>query len=547
VLVELRVRNLGVIEDLALRLGDGMTALTGETGAGKTLLVEALELLLGGRADPALVRAGEEAAVVEGRFSGEFDDGETELVISREIPAEGRSRAYINGRMATASALAEAGASLVDLHGQHAHQSLLRQGVQRAALDRFAGVTTEEVDAAKATVRALDHRLAEIGGDHRALAREVDLLRFQLDEIDRAAILDADEEDRLLAAERSLGEAEALRMAAEAARVALGGGDDGAPDATDLVGTARSAISGRAPLSDLEVRLEVLAAELADLVAELRTRSEGYEDDPVRLAEVQARRRSLADLKRKYGPSLPDVITFGAEARQRLDDLESADSRREELAIEREAAAAQLEAAERRLGDARREAAPRLAREIEARLHALALPRARIEVSVPDGGSGEDVQFGFGANLGEATLSLAKVASGGELARAMLAIRLILTEAPPTLVFDEVDAGIGGEAALAVGRALAEVGQEHQVLVVTHLAQVAAFASSQVALEKRDLLDRTVTTARTVSGDERLAELSRMLSGQPSSEAARRHAEELLGVAAEMPGGIGEHAPERRA
>jgi DNA repair protein RecN (Recombination protein N) len=531
-LVELRVRNLGVIDDLVLSLDPGMTVLTGETGAGKTLLVEALELLVGGRADPALVRAGEEVAVVEGRFSGEFADGETELVVSREIPADGRSRAYLNGRMATASALAEAGASLVDLHGQHAHQSLLHQAAQRSALDRFAGVTTAEVDDAKATVQALDRRLTELGGDTRALAREVDLLRFQLEEIDGAAITDAGEEERLLVEERLLGDAEALRMAAETARDALGGADDGTPDATDLIGVAHAAISGREPLADLAVRLEDLAVEVRDVAAELRTRGEGYDDDPVRLAEVQGRRRLLADLRRKYGPGLSDVVVFGEGARQRLDDLEAGENRRAEISAAREAAVGALEDAERRLGDARRAAAPRLSREIEARLHVLALPRARIEISVPAHGSGEDVELGFGANPGEATLPLAKVASGGELARAMLAIRLILTEAPPTLVFDEVDAGIGGEAALAVGRALAELGEDHQVLVVTHLAQVAAFASAQVAIEKRELLGRTVTTARPVAGDERLAELSRMLSGQPSSEAARRHAEELLGVAA---------------
>lgn len=501
-----------------------MTALTGETGAGKTLLVEALELLMGGRADPTLVRAGTDGAVVEGRFSR---DG-TEMVVVREIPADGRSRAYIDGRMATAAALAEVGTGLVDLHGQHAHQSLLHQSAQRAALDRYAGVTTEHVENAQADVRALDERLADLGGDERALARELDLLAFQLDELESAALSDPEEDAFLQAEETVLSSAGALRQAVAEARDLLGQ-DDGS---RDLIGRASAALAHHEPLGDLGERLETVSAEIDDVLADLRGRSEGFEDDPERLAAVQERRRLLSELRRKYGVTLSAVIEFRDAARARLGDIQAGDARRAELAEQRDRALEALTAAEEALGDARRAAAPQLGQEIETRLRVLALPRARLEVSVPREGRGDAVEFRFGANAGEAALPLAKVASGGELARAMLATRLVLTDAPPTLVFDEVDAGIGGEAALYVGRALAELGERHQVLVVTHLAQVAAFATEQIAIEKRESADRTVTTSRPVSGEERLAELSRMLSGQPASLTARRHAEELLQVAA---------------
>ncbi|MGH9297242.1 MAG: DNA repair protein RecN, partial [Acidimicrobiales bacterium] len=511
-LVELRVRNLGVIDDLVLRVSPSMTALTGETGAGKTLLVEALELLVGGRADPSLVRAGEDAATVEGRFVTAGEDGEEEIVLGRELPADGRSRAYVNGQMATAAALAELGANLLDLHGQHAHQSLLHQRAQREALDRFAGVTTGDVDEARARVRGLDARLAELGGDERVLARELDLLRYQLDELGKAAVSSKDEEGSLEMEAAVLTGAESLRHAAIEARLSLDSDDPAAESPAsvqDLVGRAQSALAGQQPFVDIAARLEGLAAELADVAGELRQRAEKYFADPERLAEIGERRRLLSDLRRKYGPSLGDVMEFERMARVRLEDLEAGESRRTEIAREQDKASAELREAEQRLGDARRTAAPLLAKEIEAHLHRLALGNASLEIVLPPEGRGDEVEFRLSANPGEPPLPLARVASGGELARAMLATRLVTTEAPPTLVFDEVDAGIGGEAALAVGRALAELGQRHQVLVVTHLAQVAAFADEQVAIEKAEVRGRTITSARTVDGDERLAELSR--------------------------------------
>ena len=531
-LLELRVRDLGVIADLDLVLAPGMTALTGETGAGKTLVVEALELLLGGRADASMVRAGALEAVVEGRFVlfGQ------ELVVSRAVPTSGRSRAYADGRMVPASQLSELGDDLVDLHGQHAHQSLLRQSAQREALDTYAGADLEPVATAREELAAIEARLAELGGDPRALARTVDLLRFQTDEIAAAAIAALDEDETLVAEESSLAQVEAIRGAIAQARSALAGADAsqarGAEGALDLLGTAVTELCAFESVSDLGTRLRAAQADIDDIAHELRLRGEGLAEDPDRLQAVRERLRLFAELRRKYGSSLAEVLEFERAGSAQLEELARASDARSELEERRLKAIERLRLAEKRLGAERRAAAPKLASAVETHLHELALPGARLELWIGDDPGGSDVEFLLGANPGEPALPLAKVASGGELARAMLATRLVLSAAPPTLVFDEVDAGVGGEAALAVGRALAVIGRDHQVLVVTHLAQVAAFADQQVVVSKREEDGRTVARARPVSGEERVVELSRMLSGHPDSAAARRHAKELLALAA---------------
>jgi DNA repair protein RecN (Recombination protein N) len=530
VLLELHVRDLGVIADLDLVIAPGMTALTGETGAGKTLVVEALELLLGGRSDAAMVRAGALEAVVEGRFVL----GEREVVLSRTVPTSGRSRAYVDGRMAPASILAELAEDLVDLHGQHAHQSLLHQAAQRDALDSFAGADLEPVARARQQIAAIDGRLAELGGDPRELARAVDLLRFQVDEIGAAEITAPDEEDQLVVDEATLAQVESIRAAISRARIALAGPDDssarGGAGAIDLLGSATVELSAFDATSDLAARIRTAQAEVDDVVHELRLRGERLVEDPGRLESLRARLRLFVELRRKYGPGLADVLAFEQEGRSRLSELEAAEQTRAALEQDRSAAVDALRLAEDKLGAKRREAAPRLAAAIEAHLHELALGGARLEVRVGDEPAGADVEFLLGANPGEPALPLAKVASGGELARAMLATRLVLSAAPPTLVFDEVDAGVGGEAALAVGRALSAIGRDHQVLVVTHLAQVAAFADQQLVVSKSEEDSRTVARVRPVAGEERIVELSRMLSGHPDSSAARRHAKELLAL-----------------
>jgi len=526
-LLELAVRDLGVIADLRLTFGPGMTALTGETGAGKTLVVEALELAVGGRADAVLVRPGAAEAWVEARFE---HDGE-EVILARAVPATGRSRGYIDGRMAPASALAEAGARLLDLHGQHTHQSLLAAGAQRSSLDRFGDIDRAPLRDARARLAEIDTALSELGGDERARARELDLLRFQVGELDDAAIAGPDEDDTLQHEESLLADAAAHRQAAWTAHEALAG-EGGAADAA---GAALAQLSGRAPLEAMHARLLGITAELADAAAELRALADGLEEDPERLAAVQSRRALLGDLRRKYGDTLADVLAYGDDARARLTALDGYEARAGELDAERTRVLASIATAEAAIGKARRAAAPRLADAVQAHLHTLALGGARFEVMVGERDPGDDVTFLLAANPGEPALPLAKVASGGELARTMLAARLVLTRGPDTLVFDEVDAGVGGEAALAVGRALASLADPasaHQVLVVTHLPQVAAFADHQVAISKHEEAGRTVAAAAPLDDTGRVVELSRMLSGQPQSTTARGHAEELLAAAA---------------
>ena len=519
-LTELAVTDLGVIGELSLVLGPGMTAVTGETGAGKTLVVEAIELLTGGRADPTMVRHGATEAVIEGRF---VVDG-VETVLRRVVPAEGRSRAYVDGRLATAGSLAEIGRGLVDLHGQHDHQSLLGSAVQRDALDRFGTVDLEPLRAARKELQAVERELAELGGDERARAREIDLLRFQVGEITTAGLSDPDEDDVLAALEATLADAVAHQEAAEVAHELL----DGDAGATTGVAQAVAALDDRAPYAELVARLRGVGAELADLSSAIRAVGESIEDDPVRLAEVQERRRLLHELRRKYGEHLAAVMDFHAEASARLAQLEDRDRLAARLDTRRLEVLEELRQAERAVGQARRAAAPGLAEAAQVHLRELAMPSAQLAIDIGED-PGDEVTYLLAANVGSPPLPLARVASGGELARTMLALRLVLSEAPPTLVFDEVDAGIGGAAAIAVGRSLAQVATDHQVLVVTHLPQVAAWANTQVGVTKSSTGGATRTTAAVLTGEAREVELARMLSGSPDSATARRHAAELLG------------------
>ncbi len=574
-LSELRVSQLGVIEDLTLVFGPGLTALSGETGAGKTLVVEAIELLLGGRAEGMRVRPGAVEAVVEGRFvvPPTFDDagapvppGESEgrvsddraedrpaqddkeVVLGRVVPADGRSRGYVDGRMATVTALTRMGERLVDLHGQHEHQSLFSAAAQRDALDAYAGADRGPREAARRRLREVEEAIANAGGDAANRGREMELLRFQLTELDAAGLTSADEDRDLAAEEERLARAAAHRAAAQQAYESLSGDDQ----IRDRLGEVVGRLAGHPPLAKLQERLHGVSAELADIASEAHDAAEELEEDPERLAEVVGRRALLHDLRRKYaGPSggLSDVMAFHQQAGERLEELQSLNALAYKLDDERARCVAGLRRAAAELGRVRRGAAKAFGKAVEAELRLLAMPRARFVVRVGGDGlgddvrevSGEDVTLLLAANPGEPLLPLAKVASGGELARAMLALRLVLLgsggrgeggggtgNGPLTLVFDEVDAGIGGEASLAVGRALAALGRRYQVLVVTHLAQVAAFADAQVAVSKVERGGRSTTVARAVVGQERVTELSRMLSGQPDSRTARLHAAELL-------------------
>jgi DNA repair protein RecN (Recombination protein N) len=533
VLSELHIENMGVIERVELTFGPGLTAVTGETGAGKTMVVEAIELLVGGRADSAIVRHGAAEARIDGRF---VTSAGIEHVLTRVIPADGRSRAYVDGRLATVASLAEIAADIVDLHGQHAHQSLLTTSAQRGALDEFGGVDLGPLRAARALLTEIDAELAALGGDERARAREIDLLRFQVDELDAAGLVDPDEDRQLDEEETLLADATAHRAAAGAAVAALA--EDGG--ARDSVSDALGALDGRAPFAEHASRLRELLAELDELVVDLRADGEVIEEAPERLDEIRERRQTLKNLRRKYGENLAAVMGFHHEAADRLRELEGFDERVAALEERRRDALRAERVAAEAVGSQRREAGPRLAAQVEAELRRLAMPHAALAVEVGDHAEdhpGDRVQFLLAANPGSPLLPLTRVASGGELARAMLALRLVLSSAAAgeaamvdgvrTLVFDEVDAGIGGAAAQAIGDALRELARHHQVLVVTHLAQVAAVATTQVSVTKSVVDGRTYTSAASISGEERVAEVARMLSGS-TSPSAMEHARELL-------------------
>jgi DNA repair protein RecN (Recombination protein N) len=522
-LLELAVTNLGVIDHLSLAVPRGMIALTGETGAGKTLLVDAINLLVGGRADPALVRAGTAEATVDGRF----EVGGEEIVISRVIPADGRSRAYINGRPATAGALAEVGARLVDLHGQHAHQSLLGVEAQREALDVFGRVDLEPLRQARAALAEIDDALGSLGGDERARARELDLVRFQVTELVDAELTDPDEDEHLEAEQELLSNAAAHRESAGTALTTLV--DEGG--ARDVLAAALGAIETSPLFAEVAERLRTALAEVDDVTDVLRSVSDGIEEDPEALEAVLARRRMLRDLCRKYGDDLTEVIAERDALQRRLKELEDHDVLAADLDRRRGEAVDGLALAQDGVRAARQAAAPELAAAIQANLPELAMPKARVGIEAV-GDDGGEVSFQLSANPGSPLQPLAKVASGGELARAMLALRSVLSEAPPVLVFDEVDAGIGGQAGFAVGRSLSNLGDRHQVLVVTHLPQVAAFADAHLSVVKRQGDDDTVSEVRLLDDQGRLVEVARMLSGQPDSSTARQHAKELIEEAA---------------
>jgi DNA repair protein RecN (Recombination protein N) len=524
VLSDVRVRDLGVIEDVELRLGPGMTALTGETGAGKTLLVEALKLVLGGRATSGLVRAGAPEALVEARFVSP----DREIVLARALPATGRARAWIDGRMATAAELAATSRALVDIHGQHEHQSLVTAAAQRQALDAFGGIDDGAVTEGRRQVGELRARLEELGGDESRRARDLDMLEHQMAEIAAGRIDDLGEETALGEEEERLAALASNREAIARTSERLAEGSE--TSVLDSLGAAIAGLGGTDAFTPWRERLRSVMAEVADVASDLRNTLEAWDDDPRRLDEVIDRRRLLGDLRRKYGATLADVCRFADDAARQAAALRDADAAALRVHEELQHRLTALVAAESRIAGLRSAAAPTLAGAVSGRLQQLAMPGARVAVEV-DGPAGEAVRFLLGANPGEPMQPLARAASGGELARTMLALRLVASGGPETMIFDEVDAGVGGAAALALGLALREVSADRQVLFVTHLAQVAAAAEHQIAVRKEERQGRTFTVATALSAEERVVELSRMLSGQPDSARARAHAEELLALA----------------
>ena len=547
-IAELRIRDLATIADVTLPLGPGLNVLTGETGAGKSMLVDALGLLLGGRADSGAIRPGKPRAVVEGVFEEipgalkpvidamglDLDEGR--LVVRREIAAEGRSRAWVNGSPTTAGVLAEVGALLVDLHGQHDSQSLLRGETQRDLLDAFGEADAErgalaESVAAFAAVVVSERSLR----DRRdAVSRRADYLRHVVQEIDAARLVPG-EEETLETEARRLRSVEQLSAGAMRVAEALDGERGSALQALGLAGRALTPLERTDPTTQpWRELLDSAYANLTELATLAREYAASLEDDPDRLAELDVRRDRLFRVRQKYGETLPAVLETRRAAGDELDLLDTADLDLKVLAARRAASHQAVLVAAEALTARRKAAADRLARGVSKLLPRLGLPGGRMGVELtplpePVSHGAESVQFVVQLNAGMDERPLARVASGGELSRLTLALKVVLArhDAVPSLVFDEVDQGIGGEVGGQVAQALAEVAVRHQVLVITHLPQIAARADRHLVVSKRAKGGVATSAVEWIHGEDRVAELARML-GDPDGDTARRHALSML-------------------
>jgi len=554
---QLRATSFALIEDVCLDFPDGLSVLTGETGAGKTLVLSALSLVLGERGSAALIRAGEEKAKVQAVFEVagdspvstilreagiDADDGN--LVIRREITSGGKSRAWINDTPSTVGLLAALGDHLVDLHGQHEHQSLLRPQVQRDALDSYAGAEAQRravAEARKAYAAALSER-DEMARQVEAARDKADLVAFQLEEIVEADPKPGEMEE-LRGEEKRLANAEHLAAAAGEAYQTLYDGERSISAGLSSLAKALSRLADLdTRLAALTHRLETMAEEAADLSEELRSYRDGIDSEPGRLEQAQDRLHLLKSLCRKHGGSL-DAVLARREELQVLADRASVGG--EELAelnrrLDREAEA--LCEACRKLSARRERWAKKLARAVEDELAGLGMGEAEVRVTVRAASPGkaesatpegwDDVEFLVAANPGEGEMPLARVASGGEISRVMLALRAVLARSArvPVLVFDEIDANVGGRLGDVVAEKLKEVASHHQVIAISHLPQIAARADRHIQVAKETVGGRTRTSAEPLEGPERLEELARMLGGRRPSKAARAHAEQLLGT-----------------
>lgn len=562
---EIHIHDLGVITDAVLPLGPGLSILSGETGAGKTMVVTALGMLLGNRADAGAVRSGSAKALAEATVrvpshhaavelvtdaGGTVDredvaGGEEALVlISRTVSAEGRSRAHVGGRAAPVGTLGAVGETLVAVHGQSDQLRLKSPAAQRRALDDYAG------DPVRAELRVYREKLARYRGvvatlraakeNSRERALQAQSLTTALAEID--AVEPVPGEDVQLDAEsEKLTNLESLRTAATTAHAALSGSDaDDAPDlnAVALLSQAQQALEMEADadpdLEALAARVRELTVVAADVAADLSGYASGLDEDgPARLAEVEARRSALRALTKKYGATIDEVLTWADQARAQLDELVVDPQREEKLRAEGEALRASLEEHAATLLQLRRAAAQKLAAAVSTELTALAMPNATLVVAVEPSerftDDGRDtLEFMLAPHAKATPRPLGKGASGGELSRIMLALEVVLSEVDPvpTFVFDEVDSGVGGKAAVEIGRRLKMLAKNVQVLVVTHLPQVAAFADQHILVTKSS--DASVSDVKVLTDEERVVELARMLAGHEDSQAAREHARELL-------------------
>ena len=548
-ITELRVRDLVTIADVTLQLGPGLNVLTGETGAGKSMLVDAVALLLGARADSGLVRPGASRAIVEGAFDLEesglrrrleaagLDAEEERLVIRREVAVDGRSRAWVNGSPTTIGVLARFGSLLVDLHGQYETQSLLHAEAQREILDAFGTAEGERaaLQEAHATVEALRSEEAALVARRDEVRRRADYLRHVQQEIDQARLRSGEDQEldgeaRRLSHAGTLGE-QARRLAA-----LLDGDDGGALPALGQADRLVGALERIDPaVSAWRELLDGAYAQLSELSRLAGEYADGLQDDPARLAEVERRRDLLYRLKQKYGATIEAVLAARTGAATELDLLDTADLDLRQLAARRVAAEAACQAAADALSARRREAGTRLARAVTRLLPDLGLPGGKLEVELTPLGrvealGQESITFTVRLNAGLEPRPLARAASGGELSRIMLALKVVLArhDAVPTLVFDEVDQGIGGEVGAQVGAALAEVAARRQVLVITHLPQIASRAERHLVVSKAPRRGIATSDVQQIHGEDRITEIARML-GDADADTARRHAETLLG------------------
>ena len=556
-LSELVVDSLGVIDHAEVSFGPGSSAITGETGAGKTLVVAAVGLLLGGRADRVLVREGATAARVEGRFlvapdhpalgvlervGVPFEAGRegVELILSRTVPASGASSARLNGVLVTAALLAEVGPTLAEIAGQQEHARVAGSSWQRHLLDSYAGpravALARQVASSWSSTLEARRRLDSLVETERARERELDVVRFEIKEIEAAAVVPGELENLSVEVGRLAG-AEALGTGLTSSSDALGG-ERGAGELLSFAGSQVAGLTSSDPeLKELVDRIESTRIELTYIAAELRARI--VAPDPGALAAAQERLAVLSRLRRKYGETEEEILLYLERARARRDELDKAADdvhrlEREVVELEDTAMTAATE-----LSAARKRAAAELQAAVERRLSELAMAGSRFEVALSERslyeGGLESVELLLAANEGETPRPLSRVASGGELSRVALALHLLAgSEGASTLVFDEVDAGVGGEAAQSVGRALASLARDNgqQVIVVTHLPQVAAFANAHYSVSKATSKSRSQAAIERVDADARVEELSRMLAGLPESERGRDHARELLDMAA---------------
>lgn len=575
-LEELRIRDLGVITDATLPLGPGLSVVTGETGAGKTMVVTAVGLLLGARSDAGAVRSGAKSATAEavlkldaghpaiaravdaGADVEEFDGG-AELILARRLGADGRSRAFLGGRAAPVGVLAEIGETLVVVHGQSDQIRLKGAVAQRGALDKFAGealaVPLGSYQALYSHWKASQTELETLRSAARDRIREAESLEIALAEIDEVDPQPGEDES-LKAEAMKLANVEELRIAANTAHQALIAedyGDEG--DATTLVDAAKRTLEHvaehDAELGAAAARLAEVGFLLNDIATELASYQAGLDSEgPERLAEIEDRRAALAKLVRKYAPSIDEVLVWAENARVRFDELQDDSSRIEALDAEVARAEAELQKEAAAMTKIRAKAAKDLSRRVSAELKALAMADATLVINLEAAGQltpygADEISFLLQPHAGASARPLGKGASGGELSRVMLAIEVVLAavDPVPTFVFDEVDAGVGGRAAVEIGRRLAMLARHVQVLVVTHLPQVAAFADQHITVTKTSVRGADGGTAtgftssdvRLLDGTERVRELARMLAGQEDSESAQAHAQELLDDAKLLP------------